>query len=109
VIEGARTGGWQVQGQWLAGTVLIAPQAAWSLGALALADCLPSLAALATLDPPATLLLIGTGATMQRPPPALLAAATAAGMAPEFMDSRAAARTYNVLVNEGRAVAALLG
>lgn len=98
-----------VQGRFVAGTLLIAARAAWALGDAGL-DAIGTehLAGLATLEPRPDLLLIGTGATMRRPPAALTEAARAAGLAPEFMDSRAAARTYNVLVNDGRRVAALL-
>ena len=59
-------------------------------------------------DPKIELLLIGTGAAMNRPPADLMAALAARGLAVDFMDSRAAARTYNVLALEGRRVAAAL-
>jgi uncharacterized protein len=38
----------------------------------------------------------------------LLARLRERGLGPEVMDSRAAARTYNLLLSEGRAVAALI-
>lgn len=108
-MEGFRPGGWVVQGQFVAGAVLISAKAAWALGdATVDTVAIEQLALLSSLDPSPDLLLIGTGTTMRRPPRALLDAARAAGLAPEFMDSRAAARTYNVLVNEGRRVAVLL-
>lgn len=53
-------------------------------------------------------LLYGTGATMGRAPAALVAALDAKGIGVEAMASDAAARTYNVLVSEGRRVAAAL-
>jgi uncharacterized protein len=89
--------------------VLVTPQIAFTLdaldvGALDIAAFTP----LATHDPRVELLLIGTGAAMRRPPAALMNALAAQGLAVEFMDSRAAARTYNVLVAEGRRVAAAL-
>lgn len=56
----------------------------------------------------AGLVIVGTGPTLRRPPQAALAALTERGVAVEFMDSRAAARTYNLLLAEGREVAAAL-
>ena len=57
------------------------------------------------------LILLGTGARLVFPPPALLAAVRTRGIGLEVMDNRAAARTYNVLLAEGREVllACLLG
>lgn len=54
------------------------------------------------------LLILGTGPTMRRAPAALIKAAAARGLAIEAMDSRAAARTYNMLLAEGRRVAVAL-
>lgn len=65
-------------------------------------------AALAALKGRAELLLIGTGAEIARVPEALLDAAEALGLRCEAMASPAAARTYNVLLSEGRAIAAAL-
>ena len=53
-------------------------------------------------------ILLGTGATLRRPPLALTRALDAAGMGLEPMDSRAAARAWGVLRGEGRPVAAAL-
>lgn len=54
-------------------------------------------------------LLLGVGASFDRlPPKALREAARAAGVILEPMDTGAACRTWNVLLAEGRAVAALL-
>ena len=52
--------------------------------------------------------LLGTGATMQFFPPALKNSLKAKGLQVEAMDSGAACRTYNVLMAEGRRVAAAL-
>jgi uncharacterized protein len=54
------------------------------------------------------ILLLGLGCTMIPTPAALRAALRAAGIALEPMDTGAACRTYNVLVAEGRRVAAAL-
>jgi uncharacterized protein len=53
-------------------------------------------------------LLLGTGAAQVFPPPALRHAFDEAGLGLEVMSTGAAARTYNVLLAEKRAVAAAL-
>lgn len=52
------------------------------------------------------ILIIGTGARIQFPHPSLIADLQAQGIGVEIMDTAAACRTYNVLVNEQRRVAA---
>ena len=52
------------------------------------------------------LILIGTGHTLRFPHPSILEGATMARLAVDFMDSRAACRTYNILAAENRRVAA---
>lgn len=54
------------------------------------------------------ILLIGTGARQRFPAPALLRPLIEARIGYEVMDMAAAARTYNVLMLEGRQVAAAL-
>lgn len=54
------------------------------------------------------ILLVGTGDRMQLLEPALRKYLADAGMAPDLMDTGAAARTFNVLQMEDRKVAALL-
>ena len=53
-------------------------------------------------------LLIGTGASMRFIPPVLRTAIRAMGPVPDAMDTGAACRTYNVLLAEGRPIAAAL-
>ena len=65
-------------------------------------------AALLALAPGVDLLLIGTGREVAHAPPALLDALDAAGIRAEAMASPSAARSYNVLLSEGRRVAAAL-
>lgn len=50
--------------------------------------------------------LLGTGNRLRFPHPALTAALTNAGIGLEVMDTKAACRTYNILVAEGRRVVA---
>ena len=54
------------------------------------------------------ILLIGTGSTLGFPDPASLADLHAARIGVEVMDTRAACRTYNILLGEGRHVVAAL-
>jgi uncharacterized protein len=54
------------------------------------------------------LVLLGTGDALFFPHPRLLAPLAAAGIGVEVMDTRAACRTYNILAEEGRNVAAAL-
>ena len=62
--------------------------------------------ALALLKP--ELVLLGTGESLRFPHPKLLAPLVRVGIGAEVMDSRAACRTYNILAEEGRNVAAAL-
>ena len=50
------------------------------------------------------IVLLGTGERQQFPQPAFMAAMLSRRIGLEVMDSRAACRTYNVLVSEARAV-----
>ena len=54
------------------------------------------------------IVIIGTGKKLRFPPPAALAPLRDARIGFEVMDTAAACRTYNVLLGEGRQVAALL-
>lgn len=54
------------------------------------------------------IVIFGTGATQRFPRPELARALAATGAGLEVMDSRAACRTYNILVAEGRKVVAAI-
>lgn len=54
------------------------------------------------------IIVLGTGATNLFPPRELVFAMARRGIGLEVMDTRAAARTFNVLAGEGRNVAAVL-
>src|SRR5215472_18191604 len=64
----------------------------------------PHLEALLALDP--ELVVLGTGATQQFPPTEIRALVAQRGVGLEAMHLGAACRTFNVLVQEGRRVAA---
>jgi|UniRef100_UPI0035CA19DB uncharacterized protein len=67
-----------------------------------------ALGTLLAIQPRPEFLLLGTGATMQRPPPAFVRACEALGIGVEAMDSRAAARAWAVLRGETRWVVGAL-
>ena len=62
----------------------------------------------AVTDPPPEFILLGTGATLERPALAVVAAYEARGIGIEAMDTRAAARAWGVLRGEGRWISAAL-
>jgi uncharacterized protein len=86
--------------------LLLTPQRAeaWEPPVLAALDE-AALAPALSLDPQPEFILLGTGATLVRPPQSLVAALTARGIGVEAMDSRAAARAWGMLLNEGRWIA----
>ncbi len=65
-----------------------------------------SIGTLATLG--VEIVIIGTGETLRFPPPEALRPLIEASVAFEVMDTRAACRTFNILMAEGRSVAAAL-
>lgn len=82
-----------------------APTQVWPVAgfeALQEADFAPILA----LAP--DVVLLGTGARQRFPHPGLTRALMTARIGVEFMDTRAACRTYNILMAEGRRVVAAL-
>jgi uncharacterized protein len=54
------------------------------------------------------IVLLGSGNAFRFPPPSLLAPLYEAGIGVEVMDTKAACRTYNILLAEGRRVVAAL-
>lgn len=62
----------------------------------------------ALIELKAELVLLGTGDSLRFPDMRLLATLAAAGIGLEVMDTKAACRTYNILSEEGRDVAAAL-
>jgi uncharacterized protein len=77
---------------------------AWSPPPLAELDE-AALAAVLALDPPPEFVLLGTGATLIRPPATLVRTLEARRIGVEAMDSRAAARAWGMLRGEGRWIA----
>lgn len=109
VIDGFSGHGFRIGESRFDNGLLIWPEgaAAWAPPAFdALAE--GDLAALDAADPPLDLLLVGTGAMLRRVPAMLTSTLEGRGLGVEAMDSRAAARTYNLLAGEGRRVGAAL-
>ena len=106
MIQGFVGTGFRVDGETYPALLLTAEAAqAWSpppLADLSEADLAPLLAA----EP--EFVILGTGATLVRPPKPLRDAFAARNLGLEAMDSRAAARAWTVLRAEGRRVAAAL-
>lgn len=101
-IDGYGPGFFRVGGEVWQGAILLCEAQVMPWGGLSDTD------ALAMLEDRADLLLIGTGKDIAHAPEALLDAAELVGLRCEVMASPPAARSYNVLLSEGRRVAAAL-
>lgn len=107
LIRGWETGALRINDQTVHGDVVVSADTILkvTLGDAASLDEAALAPALA-LAP--EVLLVGTGARQQFLPPALVRALARRGIGVEVMETLAAARTYNVLVGEGRRVVAAL-
>jgi uncharacterized protein len=101
-VDGYGPGFWRVGGKVLQGAALVTATGARYWGGYE--DTAPLLALRDEID----VLFIGTGRMIAHVPRAFRVELEAVGMGVEAMDSPAAARTYNVLLSEGRRVAAAL-
>lgn len=105
IIQAYSGGHFRVSGQVFEGPVIVYPDrtVAWQAGeVLAVGDFS------VLLDEKPDVVLAGCGARVTAIPFALRQALKEQGLTVEFMDTGAACRTYNVLVAEGRRVAAAL-
>lgn len=108
LIRGFSGGGFRIDDN-VYTALLITPISAHGWVPPALPDLDPGdLATLLTLDPRPEFLILGTGSSLVHPPRALVWAVEAMGLGVEAMDSRAAARAWGVLRQEGRWIAAAL-
>jgi uncharacterized protein len=111
IIEAYGEGGFRISGQRVAGSVIVFPDKVIAWAPVASGDM-----SAGSLQPVSAagqagsveLLLIGTGARMTQIDRALRQTLRANGVVIEAMDTGAACRTYNVLMAEGRRVAAAL-
>ncbi|MBL8708147.1 MAG: Mth938-like domain-containing protein [Rhodospirillaceae bacterium] len=111
IIESYGDGRFRVAGAVFEGSILVFPTATtpWPVTTMAELN-LASLLHIAASGQAGEvdLLLLGCGARLQQVPRDLRAGLRADGVVIEPMDTGAAARTYNVLMAEGRRVAAAL-
>lgn len=101
-IDGYGPGFFRVDGHVLRGACLITPWDAGLWGGFD--DTEAPLSLVGRID----VLFVGTGAEIAHPPAAFRTLIEAAGIGVEVMNSPAACRTYNVLLSEGRRIAAAL-
>ncbi len=101
-VDGYGPGFFRVGGAVFDGPVLVSDQGVAKWGGLE--DSAPLL----TLADQIDVLFIGTGAEIAHIPAALRQMLEEAGIGVETMSSPAAARTYNVLLSEGRRIAAAM-
>jgi uncharacterized protein len=116
VIEAYGNGRFRIGGAVYSSSVILAPGGAnaWELRSLAdlsaegwTRELEPVLAALSS-EGGGSILLLGCGQAPLAVPQAVRTRFKAAGVTIEAMDTGAACRTYNVLISEGRLVAAAL-
>jgi uncharacterized protein len=99
-VDGYGPGFFRVGGHVLRGAALITPWDAGPWGGFD--DTAAPLSLAGRID----VLFLGMGADIAHPPAAFREALEAAGIGVEAMSSPAACRTYNVLLSEGRRIAA---
>jgi len=108
IVTGFAGGGFRIEEQ-VFHALLLTPRRFAEWAPPPIAELTPdALGDLLALDPAPEFLLLGSGATLARPPAQFTAALEARGIGVEAMDSRAAARTWGVLRGEGRWIAAAL-
>lgn len=98
-VEGYGPGFFRIGGEVIEGPVITAQSGTRTWGGF------DDIAALQALIPETDVIFIGTGAEIAHLPSGLRAQLEEAGVGVEAMASPAAARTYNVLLSEGRRVA----
>lgn len=101
-VDGYGPGFFRIGGTVLEGAVLLTGQGAAAWGGME--DDAPLLALAGRVD----VLLVGTGAETAHLPATLRARLEAAGLGVEAMATPPACRSYNVLLSEGRRIAAAL-
>ena len=109
LIHGYGGGVFRIAGQVHSGSVIVLPDRtiSWSVGAYEEISVF-SLADIFAADTSIEVLLIGCGPRMGMPRPEIRDALKECSIVPEWMDTGAACRTFNVLLAEDRAVAAAL-
>ncbi len=110
VLQGYADGGFKVSGVRYEGAVIVMASGTrgWGVKKAFSELVLEDFQALINQADDIDVVLLGCGGTIAFLPPALRSALKEAGLSVDVMDSGAACRTYNVLVAEGRRVAAAL-
>ncbi|MRG73581.1 hypothetical protein GH722_17580 [Alphaproteobacteria bacterium HT1-32] len=101
-------GRFRISGESYTGSVLVTPESVIPIPVETLADVDAGSVQSAVGDTVIDILLVGCGGAIPRLDSDFKSAMKAAGISAEPMDTGAACRTFNVLVTEGRRVAALL-
>lgn len=108
-ISGYGDGGFRLGEQKLDGSLLLTPKGYYPWDVRVRADITPeSLKVILDMKDDIEFLIIGMGEKMMFADKTVRQAFETAGIGLEVMDTGAAARTYNVLLQEGRRVAAAL-
>lgn len=107
LVRGWEAGALRINDDWVRGCVMVGatllqPLSVSSATEIAISDLEAALAQAPEV------LLIGTGARQIFLDASIVGACSTAGVGVEMMDTLAAARTYNLLVGEGRRVVAVL-
>ncbi len=110
VIESYGRGGFRVAGQWRPGSLLILDDKPTDWRPTSLADLQVDdfAAVIAAGEATSEFVLLGCGAVQAIPPRPIREALRAARLGLEFMSTENAARTYGVLLDQGRRFAACL-
>lgn len=110
IIQTYSAAGFKVSGQLYEGAVIVTPSSSWNWNAPSAFSALDvsSFDDLAQMAADLDVVLIGSGVKGEFLAPALRSALKDRGLIVDVMDSGAACRTYNVLMAEGRRIAAAL-
>ena len=109
LINGYGDGGFTIAGLRREGSVLVLPGATLPWSVASLDDLTPeSLEGIVAAQPRPTVLILGCGKGMRPVPKPIRDFLRPLGIVAEPMDTGAACRTFNVLLTEGRDVAAAL-
>lgn len=108
IIQSYGGGTFKINGRLYHSPIMVLPEQviAWDVGGDAIG--VHSFAQAAAMADDLDVVLLGTGERMEFIPPAVRGALKDKGVTIDAMDTGAACRTYNVLMAEGRRVAALL-
>jgi len=109
-IDAYGGGGFRVSGAWRPGSLLLLDDQAFDWRPRTIEDLtVEDFEAVFAAGPAASeFVLLGTGAAQALPPRTVREAIRAAGLGLEFMSTDAAARTYGVMMSEGRRCAVAL-